>query len=130
MLFVIGHPPSHQIKDSAEVPNLQTELNYLNLFKFYCIFSDLRPPAALASGWVGVGVSGVLPHVPICMHMHTCIHTCIMLYIIEIANGCPHGGIHLSCLTCMCVCVHVHSCMHEAPPKHPHPLTPPPPPNK
>ena len=41
--------------EGAGVPNLQTELNYLDLFKSYCNFSDL---GFLCSGgwdrWVGV----------------------------------------------------------------------------
>ena len=44
--FGIGHPPpTHQMQstcvwEGSKVPNLQTEFNYLHLFKSYCIFSD------------------------------------------------------------------------------------------
>ena len=47
MPFGIGHlpPPTHQmqstcVQEGSRVPNLQTEFNYLNLFKSYGIFSD------------------------------------------------------------------------------------------
>ena len=46
MQFGIGHPPpSHQLQctcvgEGLRVPNLQTELNYLDSFKSYGIFSD------------------------------------------------------------------------------------------
>ena len=45
--FGIGHPPpTHQtysicVQEGSEVPNLQTELNYLDSFKSYCNSSDL-----------------------------------------------------------------------------------------
>ena len=59
------------------VPNLQTELNYLNLFKAYCNFSDLG--FLSSGGWAGGwGVSGGMGDVPTHMHIHmhacTCIH--------------------------------------------------------
>ena len=38
------------VQEGSGVPNLQTELNYLELFKIYCIFSDF---ALLGSGRVG-----------------------------------------------------------------------------
>ena len=59
--FGIGHPPpTHQtwficVQEGSGVPNLQTELNYLDLFKSYCNSSNL---GFLGSGgwgrWVGV----------------------------------------------------------------------------
>ena len=48
--FGIGHPPpTHQIQsicmqEGSRVPNLQTEFNYLDSFKSYCIFSDFVVP--------------------------------------------------------------------------------------
>ena len=48
--FGIGHPPAiHQMQcicvgEGSRVPNLQTEFNYLNLFKSYGIFSDFVVP--------------------------------------------------------------------------------------
>ena len=38
--------------ECPEIINLQTELNYLNLFKIYCIFSDWGVPP-WGWGWVG-----------------------------------------------------------------------------
>ena len=57
MPFVIGHPPpTHQssticVQEGSGVPNLQTELNYLDSFKSYCNSSDL--------GFLGSGVGQV-----------------------------------------------------------------------
>ena len=65
MPFGIGHPPTHQtwsicVQEGSGVPNLQTELNYLDSFKSYCNSSDLdlRGPGGW-DRWVG-GVSGVI----------------------------------------------------------------------
>ena len=50
MPFGIGHPPpTHQLQstcvgEGSRVPNLQTEFNYLDLFKSYGIFSDFVVP--------------------------------------------------------------------------------------
>ena len=50
MQFAIGHPPpTHQLQstcmgEGSRVPNLQTEFNYLDLFKSYGIFSDFVVP--------------------------------------------------------------------------------------
>ena len=43
---------------SPQISHLQTELNYLNLFKTYCIFSDLGgPPLGVdMDGWVEVWI--------------------------------------------------------------------------
>ena len=49
MPFGIGHPPrTHQLQstcvgEGSRVPNLQTEFNYLDLFKSYDIFTDCCP---------------------------------------------------------------------------------------
>ena len=40
---------------SPQIINLQTELNYLNWFKTYCIFSDL---GVGVGGWMEVWVGG------------------------------------------------------------------------
>ena len=42
-------PPTHQMQsicvwEGSQVPNLQTEFNYLDLFKSYCIFCDFIVP--------------------------------------------------------------------------------------
>ena len=51
-------PPTHQtqsicVQEGSGVPNLQTELNYLDLFKSYCNFSDLGflSSGGGAGGW-------------------------------------------------------------------------------
>ena len=52
MPFRIGHPPpTHQmqsicVREDSRVPNLQTEFNYLDSFKSYCIFSDFVVPTS------------------------------------------------------------------------------------
>ena len=59
--FGIGHPPPiYQMQcicvgEGSRVPNLQTEFNYLDLFKSYGIFSDFVVP--------------VVPHHPRCPHI-------------------------------------------------------------
>ena len=63
--FGIGHPPpTHQmqstcVQEGSRVPNLQTEFNYLDSFKSYCISSDLGflGSGGGAGGW---GVSAVI----------------------------------------------------------------------
>ena len=65
MLFGIGHPPAtHQtssicVQEGSGVLNLQTELNYLDLFKSYCNSSYLGflDSGGGTGGW---GVSGVI----------------------------------------------------------------------
>ena len=54
------------MQEGSGVPNLQTELNYLDSFKSYCNSSDL---GFLGPGWVGQvgggvsgGVSGVISY--------------------------------------------------------------------
>ena len=102
MLFLMEHPPTckpnltYMSSGSAEVPNLQTELNYLDSVMFYCIFSDMRPPA-LVGGWgllwvcLGVPLTG-----PTCTYTYACICMCVTLKYtcIQIANGHCHGAIH------------------------------------
>ena len=48
------------VQECSGITNLQTELNYLNLLKTYCIFTDLGLPGSGAGGrWVG-GYLGVI----------------------------------------------------------------------
>ena len=60
--FGIGHPPTYTLNlvymyaGSSGVPNLQTELNYLDSFKSYCNSSNL---GFLGSGGWGRWVGGV-----------------------------------------------------------------------
>ena len=108
--------------ESAEVPNLQTELNYLDSFKFYCIFSDLSHSGSCGSVdgwewmWVCLGVPPTCPHIHAHAHMHRHMHnTKIYMY-----SNCkwlpPWRHPCLSCLTCMCIwsCMHAHVCLHVA----------------
>ena len=57
------HPPTHQtwsicVQDCSGVPNLQTELNYLDSFNTYCDFSDLGFFSSDRVGQVGGGYLG------------------------------------------------------------------------
>ena len=48
------------MQECSGITNLQTELNYLNLSKAYCIFTDLGLPGSGVGGrWVG-GYLGVI----------------------------------------------------------------------
>ena len=68
------------VQGDSGVTNLQTELNYLNLFKSYCNSSDL---GFLGSGgwgrWVG-DVRGIWGHGGCPPHTHTHAHTCTCTY--------------------------------------------------
>ena len=76
--FVIGHPHPH-IKPSLymwcaegfRVPNLQTELKYLDPFKSYCIFSNCKWPPP----WRHPCLS-CLTCMCMCVCMHACMHMC------------------------------------------------------
>ena len=127
------------MQESAEVPNLQMELNYLNSFKFYCMFSDLSHSGSCGCVdgrewvWVCLGVPPTCPHIHehahMCMHMH---NTKIYMY-----SNCkwlpPWRHPCLSCLTCMCICACMCACMHmyaymgHSIHPHPHKPTHPPP---
>ena len=73
-------------------------------------------PWGMGGGWMGWGVGGwggdgerVHP-THMCMHAHTCTHTCIWHHR-EFPGIPPMGAaicMKLSCLTCACV----HACMH------------------
>ena len=79
------------MQEGSGVPNLQTELNYLDSFKSYCNFSDLDFLVSGGWGWMVVrggwgwgwvdGGGGWLEVPPTCTHtcacMHTHAHTCI-----------------------------------------------------
>ena len=84
-------------------------------------------------GWDLWGHGDVPTHACTCTHMHAHAHM-HMYTCIEIANGHPHGGIHVYhvynmftiCMhVCMhaCMCVHKHACMGHPPT---HPYSPPP----
>ena len=121
--------------NSPQIPNLQTELKYLNSFKSYRIFTDLGgiPPGGWVGGWVGMGLGGGIPHT--CAHVHThahmCAHTC--MHVKHDKHGCLHGGSHLQfpnmfiLAFCACACMHV--CVHVSrdtpmPPDAPQPICP------
>ena len=81
------HPPTHQknthpwMGNSPQIPNLQTELKYLDLFKFYHVFTDLGgyPPGGWVGGWVGVGLGGGTPHAR--AHAHACTRTYVRTHM-------------------------------------------------
>ena len=119
------HPPPTKknthplVGNSPQIPNLQTELKYLDSFKSYRVFTDLGgyPPG----GWVGGGWGwvGLVPptHMRTCTHMHartrTCAHTC--MHVKHDKHGCLHGGGHLQFsnmfIFAFRACVHARACM-------------------
>ena len=82
MPFGIGHPlPTHQlqstcVQEGSRVPNLQTEFNYLNLFKSYGIFSD----------FIVAVVSTLSPWSP--CHLH---HPCVIPVLSPSSPHHPHS---------------------------------------
>ena len=70
MAFGIGHlPPTHQLQstcvgEGSRVPNLQTEFNYLNLFKSYGIFSDFFVPIVPTSSSCRLHHPHIIPIAP------------------------------------------------------------------
>ena len=102
------------------MPNLQTELKYLDLFQTYWIFTDLMGSPPL--GWVSVhGVGEGNPH------MHVCTHRCMLNMInmdasIEVAI-CNFYTCIFQCYTCVWMCVCMCACMWGhvgTPPRHTH----------
>ena len=87
--FGIGHPPpTHQtysifVQEGSGVTNLQTELNYLASFKFYCIFSNCKwlPP------WRHPCLS-CLKCMCMCVCMHVC--TCVLAWGTPYTHTQPH----------------------------------------
>ena len=74
------------LQESAEVPNLQTESNFLDSFKFYCIFTDLSPQL-WGRGQVGWGYMGAwgYPHMHTHTHAHAHMHTHAYLKKLQMA---------------------------------------------
>ena len=74
-------PPTHQLQstcvgEGSRVPNLQTEFNYLDLFKSYGIFSDFVVPAVPT-------LSPSSPHRPHCPHI---------IHVLSTSSPhCPHS---------------------------------------
>ena len=107
--------------NSPQIPNLLTELKYLDSFKFFCIFTDLGGYPLGGGGGVGWG------HPP-CMHTHTHAHTC--MHVKHDKNGCLHGGGHLQfpnmfiLAFCVCACMHMHVHMSRDTPIPPNPSAP------
>ena len=97
-----------------QIPNLQTESKYLDSFKSYRIFTNLRgyPPGGWVGGWVwGWGWVGAPPtHV----HMHTCMHarTHTCMHVEHDKHGCLHGGGHLQFPNMFILAFHACACMH------------------
>ena len=103
--------------NSSQISNLQTELKYLDKLKCYRILSDSKgpPPGGVADGWMGVGVgmgvSGDVPCMHACTHMHTHTHACTHMHVKHAKHRCLHVGSHLQFLYMYkCACVHVHVC--------------------
>ena len=68
-------PPIYQMQcicvgEGSRVPNLQTEFNYLNSFKSYCMYSNCKwlPP------WRHPCLSCLT-----CMCIHVCMHACMYM---------------------------------------------------
>ena len=80
---------------------VMNELNYLYSFKFYCIFSDLRPTGSCGCAFVWG-----------CPHMHAHAHVCnAKIYMYRNCKWLPPWRYPCSsCLTCMYVCAHAHVC--------------------
>ena len=121
--------------NSPQIPNLETESKYLNSFKSYCVFTDLRGVPPLGAGWVGGsgwGWAGAPPtHMCMCTCMHAfarmCTHIC--MHVKHDKHGCLHGGGHLQFPNMFilafraCACMHVH--MHVSRDTPPCPQMPP-----
>ena len=52
------------VQEGSRVPNLQTEFNYLDSFKSYCIFSDFIVPTLSASSPCHPSHSHIIPIAP------------------------------------------------------------------
>ena len=82
--FGIGHPPPiYQMQcicvgEGSRVPNLQTEFNYLDSFKSYCMYSNCKwPPPWRHPMFIMFN-----------MHVHTCMHACMHVHVYL------HGAFH------------------------------------
>ena len=129
---------------SLQIINLQTELKYLDYFKYYWTLTDSRGPPV--EGWVDRG-GGWWEGAPTHMHTHAHAHTCTCTHmhaqvraydIIGNSQGFPKNPMEavicmkLSCLprahVCACACVHARACAHvwgvPQTTLHPHPPTP------
>ena len=79
-------PPTHQtqsicVQEGSGVPNLQTELKYLDPFKSYCIFSNCKWPPP----WRHPCLSCLTC---MCMCMHAC--TCVLAWGTPYTHTHPH----------------------------------------
>ena len=116
------HPPTKKnthpwVENLPQIPNLQTESKYLDLFKSYCIFTNLGgyPPGG---GWVGGWEWGWVwappTHMRMHMHMHACTctyaHTC--MHVEHDKHGCLHGGGHLQFPNMFILVFRAYACMH------------------
>ena len=78
---------------------IQTELKYLDSFKFYYVLTDLGVPS-IGVGWVGAyGWKWEWKEVS-----HACAHT----HIIGISQGFPNA-MTINYLMYACACMHVHA---------------------
>ena len=113
------------VGESPQISNLQTELNYLDWFKCYWIFTDSGgPPRGWQVGglewwWMwGCGGCAMHAHTHTYMHAHTC-----MLNMIKWMPPCqwPFAiSIHVHACLCMhaCACVWRHLWCPQIPSTH------------
>ena len=106
MPFGIGHPPpTHQLQstcvgEGSRVPNLQTEFNYLDLFKSYGLFSDFIVPMVPTLSPSSPCHPRVIPVIPMSSLCH-----CHCPHIVPIAprrSPCGPHGCGLRGLRCLC----------------------------
>ena len=119
-----------------QIPNLQTELKYLDLFKSYRVFTDLGgyPPGGVG-GWVATGGVGwgyppcTYTHARTCTHVyaHAYIHACMLNMINMAASMVAAICNFLTCLSSRFVHVHACTCVCTClgtPPMPPNPSAP------
>ena len=136
-----GHPPpayqiySISVQEGSGVSNLQTELNYLNSFKSYCIFSDFIVPR-----WsphphgphIVPTLSPHCPHIvsmlsPHCPHaVSTSLWSPHCPHIVPMLSPHHHCHSHVICIVPIIPTSSIWSPHHLHPPHthsaHPHPL--------
>ena len=98
--------------------------NRIELSQLVLVFWAACGSGEGAGGWGCLGHGGyhhTCAHACVCMHIYA--HACTDMYIcIEIANGCPHGSIHVYHVynmhlhVCMCVHACTCACVHRTPP--------------
>ena len=120
------HPPTQPythlyVGESPQISNVQTELNYLNSFKVYWIFTDLMdaPLGVGVDGWVVVRVCQRVweNECPTHVCTHTYTHACACIHKQWCHNGnhqekpIAMGAAICMKLSCLYMCVSVCACM-------------------